>query len=105
MYSYQDLGGNNSHIQELITIDFGEAANISKKKLIDMVVLDFLVMNIDRNVTNIGILFDTETNALKGIAPLYDFNLSLNAGERDDDIVTELLYLGGNQRKGDKFNS
>ena len=103
MYSYQDLGGKNSTIQDLIDTDFGEAANISKKKLIDMVVLDFLIMNIDRNVTNIGVLFNTETNTLKGLAPLYDFNLSLNAGERDDDIVTELLYLGGNQRKEDKL--
>ena len=76
MYSYQDLGGKNSHIQDLIDTDFGEESNISKKKLIDMVVLDFLIMNIDRNVTNIGVLFDTETNALKGIAPLYDFNLN-----------------------------
>ncbi|MBR2175392.1 MAG: hypothetical protein IJ861_00405 [Clostridia bacterium] len=102
MYSIKDIRGSISDIKELFNTDFGEPKHISQRKLIDMVLLDFLTLNIDRNTTNIGVLFNTDTNQLKGIAPLYDFNLSLMAGSNDDDLLCQSLYVGDFKKKYSK---
>ena len=102
MYTIKDVRGSISDIKELFNTDYGEPQHISQRKLIDMVLLDFLTLNIDRNTTNIGVLFNTDTNELKGIAPLYDFNLTLMSGSNDDDLLCQSLYMGDFKKKYDK---
>lgn len=42
-----------------------------------MIVLDALILNIDRHAGNYGFLVDNETQDIKGMAPIFDHNLSL----------------------------
>lgn len=77
MYNVLELLGRSLDCRELFSLDFGEDEGVSQRKLIDMLLLDYLVLNTDRNMTNVGVLFDTDTNELKGIAPIYDLNHTL----------------------------
>lgn len=47
-----------------------------------MLVLDALTMNPDRHMGNHGVLFDTETLEVVGMAPVFDNNLSFYPGRR-----------------------
>lgn len=47
----------------------------------DMIVFDALIANTDRHGANYAFLRDNETGTLTGLAPLYDHNLSLFAGD------------------------
>ena len=42
-----------------------------------MMVIDSLIFNVDRHLNNFGVLIDNDTLAIKGMAPIYDLNLSL----------------------------
>lgn len=42
-----------------------------------MIFLDTLTVNPDRHTANFGLLRDTNTGGLLGLAPLYDHNMSL----------------------------
>lgn len=42
-----------------------------------MLVLDALILNIDRHAGNYGFLVDNDTQEIKGMAPIFDHNLSL----------------------------
>ncbi len=77
MYNVLELLGRSLDYRELFSLDFGEDRGVSQRKLIDMLLLDYLVLNTDRNMTNVGVLFDTDTNELKGLAPIYDLNHTL----------------------------
>jgi len=50
-----------------------------EKEYINMLILDALVVNIDRHEFNFGLLKSTTTGELIGFAPYFDHNLSLNA--------------------------
>ena len=86
MITVYELFNKKVEIKELFDSDFEEDKVISRYKLIDMIILDFLTLNIDRNMTNIGVLFDTDTNALMGLAPLFDFNMSFKLAYKNEDI-------------------
>lgn len=43
----------------------------------NMMVCDAIMLNVDRHLGNIGVLFDTDTLELKQLAPIYDNNLAL----------------------------
>ncbi len=42
-----------------------------------MLVIDALTFNVDRHLNNFGVLVDNDTLKIKGMAPIYDLNLSL----------------------------
>ena len=54
-----------------------------------MVVTDALVFNTDRHLNNFGLLMDNDSLEIKGVAPLYDFNLSL-FGDTPDGMLKNL---------------
>lgn len=47
------------------------------KDVIDMLLLDYLTMNTDRHLNNIGVLVNNDTQQFIGLSPVYDNNLSL----------------------------
>ena len=62
-----------------------------------MLVLDAITFNVDRHLGNIGVLVDNDTQEITGIAPNFDFNLSMLpyvTKEEFDDIGGKLLAYG-----------
>lgn len=62
-----------------------------------MLVLDAVTFNVDRHLGNIGILVDNVSQKSLGIAPNFDFNLSMLpyvTGEEFEQIGTKLLDYG-----------
>lgn len=43
----------------------------------EMLVVDSLCFNQDRHAGNYGVLFDNDTLEIKGMAPVFDLNLSM----------------------------
>jgi hypothetical protein len=86
--SFSELTGEN-------VVDFKKLINYVKfnlgkqdcKKLIDMLLLDVLLCNVDRHYGNVGILINSETQSIIGLAPIYDNNLScIPYYTKDEDI-------------------
>lgn len=46
------------------------------KEVLDMLLLDYLTCNIDRHYGNFGFLFNTNTNQIFSLSPIFDNNLS-----------------------------
>lgn len=73
LISYKDLMGNS-------ICDFGKLIDSldgsNKYKIIDMLLLDYVTCNTDRNYSNIGIYVDNSTNRVLGFTPIFDNNLS-----------------------------
>ena len=63
--------------ENLFMTDFGEDMNISCQKLLDIMIIDFLTLNIDRTTNNTAVFFDTDTLELKGLCIAFDFNRAL----------------------------
>ena len=62
-----------------------------------MLVLDAITFNVDRHLGNMGLLVDNDTQEITGIAPNFDFNLSMLpyvTKEEFDDIGRKLLDYG-----------
>lgn len=62
-----------------------------------MLVLDAIIFNVDRHLGNIGVLVDNRTQKALGIAPNFDFNLSMLpyvTKEEFEHIGTKLLDYG-----------
>lgn len=73
MMSYRDLTGETEcDFKKLITSMNGQ----NKKYIIDMLLLDYVICNVDRHYGNIGVLLDNDKNKVIGFTPLYDHNLS-----------------------------
>ena len=76
------------------------------KKLVDMLLLDFLTLNTDRHLGNIGVIVDNATQEPLRVATNYDFNLSLmpylikgyesvdDAYNSEDNVVHRYSSLG-----------
>jgi hypothetical protein len=73
----------NSYIENCKKL--GLEGNI-KQELDQMLLLDYIISNIDRHWFNFGLIRDAETLQIKNIAPIYDNGLSLFASEFTDDI-------------------
>ena len=54
--------------------------------LMDMILLDVVIINIDRHFGNFGLLVDNQTNTIVKPAPIFDNGLSLFYGALDDDL-------------------
>lgn len=58
-----------------------------------MCVLDAVILNTDRHYGNFGVLFDTETLEIRGMAPVFDHNRSLLPELDDDQLADPAWYL------------
>lgn len=56
------------------------------EKFKSMLVFDALICNEDRHMGNYGIIRDSVTGTVKGMAPLFDHNLALFAGSMPDEV-------------------
>lgn len=59
-----------------------------------MFVLDALILNTDRHLGNFGLLFDNQTMAIQGAAPVFDHNRSLLFDLDEDQLATPDWYIG-----------
>lgn len=66
----------------------------ARKKIENMYVLDFLMMNEDRHLNNFGIVRDVNTLKWLDVAPIFDNGQSLNITYYDGDEV----YISGEGR-------
>ncbi|MCD7716366.1 MAG: HipA protein [Lachnospiraceae bacterium] len=70
-----------------------------------MVVLDALIINTDRHRGNYGMLFDTDTLVITGMAPVFDHNQALLPYAEEDDFRNMDAYLAERPtRIGEDFN-
>ena len=72
-----------------------------------MIVLDALIINTDRHAGNYGVLFNTETFEIQGMAPLFDHNMALLPFAQEEDFREENIgkYLSERPvRIGNDFN-
>ena len=84
------FGGMEKTIPELLRF-FAEigAENAFRR----MCVLDALILNVDRHYGNFGVLFDTETMEILGMAPVFDHNRSLLPALDNDQLAKPEWYL------------
>ena len=58
-----------------------------------MCVLDAVILNTDRHYGNFGVLFDTDTLDIRGMAPVFDHNRSLLPELDNDQLADPSWYL------------
>ena len=58
-----------------------------------MCILDTVILNTDRHYGNFGVLFDTETLEIQGMAPVFDHNRSLLPELDNDQLADPAWYL------------
>ena len=58
-----------------------------------MCVLDAVILNTDRHYGNFGVLFDTDTLEIQGMAPVFDHNRSLLPELDNDQLADPAWYL------------
>ncbi|MCD8074954.1 MAG: HipA protein [Lachnospiraceae bacterium] len=70
-----------------------------------MIVLDALIINTDRHKGNYGMLFDTDTLEITGMAPVFDHNQALLPYAEEEDFQEMDAYLSERPtRIGEDFN-
>ena len=69
--SYRDYTGE-------VEADFGSLLKRFKYdyRVVDMLLLDYIMCNVDRHYGNFGFLINNDTNKIVGLAPVFDNNLS-----------------------------
>ena len=63
------------------------------EKFKEMMVLDALTLNTDRHLKNFGVLYNSDTGEIKGLAPVFDNNLSLLPYASEDELRDLENYL------------
>lgn len=58
-----------------------------------MCILDAIILNTDRHYGNFGVLFDTDTLEIRGMAPVFDHNRSLLSELDNDRLAEPAWYL------------
>lgn len=83
-----ELIGNYREIYERY-IKILEANGISdaRDNLEDMLLLDYLIMNVDRHLNNFGIIRDVNTLKWISVAPIFDSGEAMNLKMLDDDTM------------------
>lgn len=61
------------------------------EKFKSMLVFDALICNEDRHMGNYGVLRDSATGDVRGVAPLFDHNLGLFAGAMPDELNVDAM--------------
>lgn len=64
-----------------------------EQKFKEMIVLDALTLNTDRHLKNFGVMFNTDTLQVTGMAPVFDNNLALLPYAMQDDLLNPQKYL------------
>ena len=60
-----------------------------------MLLFDAIVLNVDRHLNNFGFLVDNDTLKLLSFAPVYDMNLALLSGAKEEDLKSIGCYIRG----------
>lgn len=77
MYAISEVFPEISKYTDLFSLSVGDiSGDVQDKKIVDMLLLDFLSLNTDRHFSNIGVRVNNKTQALCGFATIYDYNLS-----------------------------
>ena len=61
----------------------------------DMIVLDAVILNIDRHLGNFGFIVDNDTFRIKRFAPVFDNNMALLARAIDNSLESDSEYYKG----------
>lgn len=61
----------------------------------DMIVLDAVILNIDRHLGNFGFIVDNDTFRIKRFAPVFDNNMALLARAMNDSLESDAEYYKG----------
>lgn len=83
-----DLTGNYKDIYEkYIKILESNGISDARDNLEDMVLLDYLIMNVDRHLNNLGIIRDVNTLRWLRVAPIFDSGEAMNIDMLDDNTM------------------
>lgn len=88
--AYQILHNNcdkENAYEEYIKILENKGIKNARKKLEDMFILDYIIMNEDRHLNNFGIIRDVNTLEWLDVAPIFDNGEALNILDYDDEEV------------------
>ena len=84
----EDLTGNYKDIYEkYIKILESNGISDARDNLEDMVLLDYLIMNVDRHLNNLGIIRDVNTLRWLRVAPIFDSGEAMNIDMLDDNTM------------------
>lgn len=83
-----DLTGNYKDIYEkYIKILESNGISDARDNLEDMIILDYLIMNVDRHLNNLGIIRNVNTLKWISVAPIFDSGEAMNIDMLDDDTM------------------
>lgn len=83
-----DLTGNYKDIYEkYIKILESNGISDARDNLEDMILLDYLIMNVDRHLNNLGIIRDVNTLRWLRVAPIFDSGEAMNIDMLDDNTM------------------
>ena len=84
----EDLTGNYKDIYEkYIKILESNGISDARDNLEDMILLDYLIMNVDRHLNNLGIIRDVNTLRWLRVAPIFDSGEAMNIDMLDDNTM------------------
>ena len=76
----------NSH-EKYIKILEDNGINDARDNLEDMLLLDYLIMNVDRHLNNLGVIIDVNTLKWLSVAPIFDSGEAMNIDMLDDNTM------------------
>ncbi len=77
MYPISEVFPGVSKYSDLLSCSSGDSSKgVQCKKIVDMLLLDFLSLNTDRHFSNISVWVNNDTQNLCGFSTVYDYNLS-----------------------------
>ena len=80
----------NMNLREALAY-FASLGEEALERFKSMLVFDALIGNEDRHMGNYGVLRDSATGAVKGMAPLFDHNVGLFAGAMPDELNVDAM--------------
>lgn len=83
---YLDPAKDEFQLNPYLTYLYEIGIRDAEKRIEDMLVLDYLMMNSDRHPQNLGFLIDADTMEPKGIAPVFDTGTGLGCLVRDKEL-------------------
>lgn len=87
---YKYLDANRSYSMKHI-FDFVDSLGFADD-FSDMIVLDAVILNIDRHLGNFGFIVDNDTFRIKRFAPVFDHNMALLARAMDNSLDADAEY-------------
>ena len=81
---------------------FARLGESELEKFKSMLVFDALVFNEDRHMGNYGVMRDSATGEIRGMAPIFDNNMSLFAGAMPNELKAGAMLERGRSRGGER---